>query len=62
MIRYALICEAGHEFESWFRDSDSFDRQLKRGQVSCPNCHSAKVDKQIMAPAVATRKDEPPSR
>ena len=59
MIRYALVCEAGHEFESWFRDSDSFDRQLKRGQVACPTCHSANVGKQIMAPAVATRKDEP---
>ncbi|MCZ8185172.1 MAG: DUF1178 family protein [Beijerinckiaceae bacterium] len=58
MIRYALICDAGHAFESWFRDSESFDRQARRGQVNCPTCHSARVSKQIMAPAVATRKEE----
>lgn len=58
MIRYALICNAGHEFESWFRDSDSFDHQVKRGQVACPSCHSTRIGKQIMAPAVTTRKEE----
>lgn len=53
MIRYALACEAGHDFESWFRDSDSFDTQLVRGLVTCPQCGSPKVAKQIMAPNVA---------
>jgi hypothetical protein len=53
MIRYALACEAGHDFESWFRDSDSFDTQLVRGLVTCPQCGTAKVAKQIMAPSVA---------
>ncbi|MFZ4531658.1 MAG: DUF1178 family protein [Alsobacter sp.] len=53
MIRYALACEAGHDFESWFRDSDSFDTQLVRGLVTCPQCGSVKVAKQIMAPSVA---------
>jgi hypothetical protein len=55
MIRYSLKCERGHEFESWFQDSASFDRQLKRKLVSCPACDSAKVEKAIMAPQV-TRK------
>ena len=27
MIRYALICEHGHDFESWFQDSAAFDKQ-----------------------------------
>lgn len=53
MIRYALACTAGHEFESWFRDSASYDEQVARGFVSCPVCGSTKVDKQIMAPNVA---------
>ena len=53
MIRYALACQSGHDFESWFRDSDSFDTQLVRGLVTCPQCGSAKVAKQIMAPSVA---------
>jgi hypothetical protein len=60
MIRYALACEAGHAFESWFRDSDSFDTQQKAGFVTCPACGSAKVAKQIMAPNVArTDRDRP---
>ena len=57
MIKYALICEADHEFESWFPDSDSYDKQVKRGLVTCPVCDSAKISKAIMAPNVA-RKDK----
>lgn len=53
MIRYALTCEAGHAFESWFRDSAAFEAQVSAGQVLCPTCGSARVEKQIMAPAVA---------
>ena len=57
MIKYALICDADHEFESWFPDSASYDKQAKRGLVTCPFCDSVKVSKAIMAPNVA-RKDK----
>jgi hypothetical protein len=53
MIRYALACDQGHEFESWFRDSASFDEQMSRGLVTCAYCGSPRVEKQIMAPNVA---------
>lgn len=53
MIRYALICEKGHDFESWFQNSATFDKQTKRGLVTCPLCASAKVEKAIMAPKLA---------
>jgi hypothetical protein len=56
MIRFSLICERDHEFEAWFRNSDDFDTQKKRGFVTCPACNSAKVDKALMAPAVSTAK------
>lgn len=52
MIRYALGCAEGHTFESWFPDSDAFDRQRKRGLVACPECGDIRVEKAIMAPAV----------
>jgi hypothetical protein len=55
MIKYALQCEKGHGFESWFPDSGSFDKQRRRGLVDCPVCGSARVEKQIMAPNVRTR-------
>src|SRR5262245_27145691 len=53
MIHYALVCQRGHEFESWFQDSDAYDRQVKRGLVTCPQCGSAKVEKAIMAPRLS---------
>jgi hypothetical protein len=56
MIRYALACDKGHQFESWFADSAAYDKQAKRKLVTCPMCGSAKVDKAIMAPRVSTSK------
>jgi hypothetical protein len=53
MIRYALVCAKGHEFESWFAGSAAFDRQAKRGLVECPICGSAKVGKALMTPRLA---------
>lgn len=50
MIRYALACEQGHEFESWFASSDAYDKQRKRRLVACPSCGSTKIDKMLMAP------------
>lgn len=56
MIRFALACDKGHEFDSWFRDGASFEAQGARGLLECPHCGSTKVEKAIMAPSVA-RKD-----
>jgi hypothetical protein len=50
MIRYSLICEKGHDFESWFASSAAYDKQVKRRLVTCPACGSAKVEKALMAP------------
>lgn len=56
MIRYALACGAGHDFEAWFGSSSDYDDQASRGLVECPFCGSREVAKQIMAPAVAGTK------
>ena len=67
MIRYTLVCEQHHEFESWFANSAAYDKQAKRSLVTCPICGSAKVEKAIMAPrlaraeAVAAEPPQPPS-
>ena len=53
MIRYALNCDQGHPFESWFASSAAYDKQAKRGLVNCPVCGSVKVEKAIMAPSLA---------
>lgn len=55
MIRYALRCDHGHAFESWFQSSAAYDSQHKRGLVACPTCNSTKVEKAIMAPRIARK-------
>jgi len=58
LIRFSLICDHDHEFEGWFRSSDDFDKQKKRGLIDCPECGSHKVQKALMAPAVSTSKKQ----
>ena len=56
MIKYALACEHGHDFEGWFGASADFDDQAARGLLDCPVCGSKAVRKQIMSPAVGGTK------
>jgi hypothetical protein len=59
MIRYNLVCAEGHEFESWFANSATYDKQARRGLLECPNCGSTKVEKALMTPRLArTRKSD----
>jgi hypothetical protein len=60
MIRYALNCEQGHVFESWFQNSAAYDKQSKRGLIACPVCGSAKVEKAIMAPSLGGEREAAP--
>src|SRR3954469_17664173 len=52
MIRYSLACERMHDFEIWFKNSADYDKQAKRGLVTCPACGTAKVEKALMAPSL----------
>ena len=54
MIKYALICDQGHTFESWFSNAEGYDTQVKRGFVECPTCQTKQVAKAMMAPSVST--------
>jgi hypothetical protein len=52
MILYTLRCAKGHEFESWFKDSKTYERQEKRALIPCPACGSAKVTRALMTPRI----------
>ncbi|PIE09020.1 MAG: hypothetical protein CSA73_00705 [Rhodobacterales bacterium] len=52
MIRYALKCDRGHSFDSWFQSAEAFDGLQARGHVACPHCGSSRVEKCLMAPKV----------
>lgn len=55
MIRYDLICDQGHAFDGWFRDSAAYDSQAAQSLVTCSVCGSVKVEKQLMAPGIPVK-------
>lgn len=58
MIRYALHCRNGHDFDGWFRSSEGFDALVSAGQVSCTHCGSTEVEKRLMTPRVGAARSE----
>jgi hypothetical protein len=58
MIKYQLRCAGGHGFEGWFSSMADYDRQAEAASIACPCCASTAVSKAIMAPAVATGRDD----
>lgn len=62
MIKYALKCEDGHGFESWFASAEAYETLHAAGHVSCAACGSTDISKALMAPGVKTaRKAETPA-
>ncbi len=56
MIKYNLKCENNHEFQSWFSDSNEFNKLNKKKLLECIYCSSNKIQKSIMAPMVSGTK------
>ena len=61
MIVFTLRCAAGHEFEGWFRDGESFEAQRGAGEIACPECGDGAVDKAVMAPRVSRSRETGPA-
>ncbi|MBY0319329.1 MAG: DUF1178 family protein [Reyranella sp.] len=53
MILYRLRCSKGHEFESWFKDSKTYERQEKKSLIGCAVCGNGKVERAPMAPRLS---------
>ena len=53
MIKYILKCNKNHEFESWFSNSEEFDKLNKRQLLECIYCSSKKISKSIMSPMIS---------
>ena len=58
MIKYNLKCHKDHEFESWFSNSEEFDKLNNRNLLECIFCSSKKIDKSIMAPMISSSKNK----
>ena len=57
MIKYNLKCHNEHEFESWFSNSQEFDKLNNKKLLECIYCSSKKINKSIMAPMISNLKN-----
>jgi hypothetical protein len=56
MIKYNLKCHNNHEFESWFSNSQEFEKLNKKNLLECIYCSSKKIGKSIMSPMISNSK------
>ena len=45
MIKYKLVCKNKHEFESWFSESQEYEKLSKKKLLECIYCGSINVKK-----------------
>ena len=57
MIRFALRCASGHEFEAWFRNGEGYEAQQQAGEITCPECGDTHVEKALMAPSIGRSRE-----
>ena len=53
MIKYILKCSNKHEFESWFSNSNEYEKLKKKKLIECIFCNSKRVQKSIMSPQIS---------
>jgi len=60
MIRFALRCASGHEFEAWFRSGEGYEAQQTAREIACPECGDTHVEKALMAPSIGRSREAAP--
>ena len=55
MIKYILECNNNHKFDSWFSDSNEFEKLNKQKLLECIYCNSKKISKSIMSPMIGIK-------
>jgi len=59
VIVFELICRDRHRFEGWFASAEDFDRQKRRGLLSCPVCNGSSIEKLLTAKIGRTEAEVP---
>jgi hypothetical protein len=63
MISYSLKCAGGHVFDAWFRDSAAYEALAASHRLACAVCGDPRVEKAMMAPALAGQeRPAPPAK
>ena len=56
MIVFNLNCsDCSSSFEGWFENTKDYNKQIRKGLVTCPYCNSIQIKKGLMAPNVAKK-------
>ncbi|NQV80858.1 MAG: DUF1178 family protein, partial [Alphaproteobacteria bacterium] len=53
MISFDLRCANAHVFEAWFSNSETYERQARKGKLVCPICGDTDLNKSLMTPNVS---------
>jgi hypothetical protein len=60
MIHYQLRCDAAHEFDGWFANSEGFESQARRGLIVCPVCADTHITRALMTPGIPRKGEKRP--
>ena len=56
MIVFNLNCsDCAFSFEGWFENTNDYNKQIKKGLLTCPSCNSTQIKKGLMTPNVSKK-------
>ena len=56
MIVFDLNCsDCASSFEGWFENTNDYNKQIRKGLLTCPSCNSTQIKKGLMAPNVSKK-------
>ena len=56
MIVFNLNCsDCAYSFEGWFENTKDYNKQFRKGLLTCPSCNSTQIKKGLMAPNVSKK-------
>ena len=47
--------DCAFSFEGWFENTNDYNKQIKKGLLTCPSCNSTQIKKGLMAPNVSKK-------
>ena len=56
MIVFNLNCsDCAFSFEGWFENTNDYNKQIRKGLLTCPSCNSTQIKKGLMAPNLSKK-------
>ena len=63
MIVFNLNCsDCTSSFEGWFENTKDYNKQIRKGLLTCPSCNSTQIKKGLMAPNVSIKSNSKVSK